>query len=429
MLRYLPEYSEAPDRQRRILGLSYLTSVVGGVGLAVVLLVSAPSINDLTLSDPRFVVVLRAFAVLLLLRTLLKLTSSAFRATESIQYEVAVNNIIDPTIRIVAVGAVLFAGYSLIGVIGAVVAAGVVVLAVAFVFLFSGVGVRPSLPRNLDEITEYYSYTLPLSFQGIGALLYQRVDVLMVGYFLTSESVGVYNIAMLLAAFLTFPLGAFNQLAPSVISKLYHDGDINELRSVYETITRWIVTVSLPLAAGLVVYRRELLSIFGSEYLLGGTVLVVLAIGQLLNVAVGSTGYVLMMTGHQYISSGSVVASGILNLVLNYLFIQWFGLIGAAVATAAVIGAQNLSQLIAVWYFEGLLPYSIAFVKPLAAAVGAAVVMFVLSAFLSGFALLIVGGGIGSVAFAALLIVMGVEDEDMEYFDAYVRPLLGIADR
>ena len=415
VLRYMAEYDDSPRKQQQILGVSYLTSIGGGVGLVTVLMGSAPYINAYTLNDPRFTPILRAFALLLLIKTLLKLTSDVFRGLELIHYEVLLDKILAPIVRVGLVGLALLVGFSLLKILGALIVGSAAVLTLSVVVLVSYVGLAPSLNGIGGIAREYYAYVLPLSLQGVGLLLFQRVDIFMIGYFFDSSSVGIYNIAMLLASVLAFPLGAFNQLAPAVISKLYYNGNIEELESVYGTITRWTLTVSLLLAVGIVSYRTEILTLFGPAFAAGGTVLVLFALGQVVNASVGPSGYVLMMTGHQYLTSANIAVGGVVNVVLNYYFIQEFGVIGAAFGTALTLGLVNVARVIEVWYFEELVPYSRAFSKPIVAAAGAAAVMSVWPELLSGMPLLFIGGPSGSIAFVVLLLLLGIEDEDKEF--------------
>jgi O-antigen/teichoic acid export membrane protein len=364
------------------------------------------------------------FALLLPLKTLLKLTSNVFRGVELIRYDVIVNDLLNPLARVGAVGVVLLLGYSLIGVVSALAIGGAIVLAIAIVFLVSSIGLKPSFSRDQVSLREYYDYTLPLSVQGIGALFYQRADVFMVGYFLDDSAVGVYTIAMLLSTLTLFPLNGFNQLAPSVISRLYGADEHEELQRVYETITRWTFSASLLIAIGTISYRTELLSVFGPAFTTGQRVLILFVIGQLVSASVGPSGNLLMMTNHQYLTSANVIVGGAANVVLNYYFIQQFGLIGAALATATGLGVLNSVLLVEVWYFEGLYPYSASFIKPMLAGIATAAVMAGFSAILSSLPLLFAGGAAGSVTFVLVLIGLGVEDEERKFAEQIIRSRL-----
>ena len=71
--------------------------------------------------------------------------------------------------------------------------------------------------------------------------------------------------------------------------------------------------------------------------------LVVLAIGQFINVSTGSVGFVLIMAGNERLARNNTLLAATVSLVLNVLLIPPLGALGAAIATAASIASLNLS--------------------------------------------------------------------------------------
>ena len=423
ILKYLPQYEDNPRKQNFILGLAFLTSLAGSLIVAFLLYQLAPFITGLTLDEPLLTDVLRLFAVLLVFDTLAKVVNSTFRALELLEFQILVHNIVRPTLRLIGVGAALLVGLSFIGIMASFVVASTLVFLFAVSILISRVPVKPSVRTSdspLSDAKHYYNFSLPLTIKDTGALLRNRVDILMVGLFLSSVAVGIYNIAVLIAGLLIIPLVAFNQLFPPVASRLYTNDRMNELNSIYGIVTRWTFTISLLMAVGTIVYRKEILALFGDEFVAGSTVLVLFVAGQLVNNAVGPSAYVLMMTEHQYVLLINQWVFGVLNVVLNYFFILEFGLIGAALATASVIGVLNVVRLIEVWYFERLFPYSLEYFKPLLAGCGAALTMYGVSFYFSGVPLIFVGGGLGVITHLTILLSLGLEDDDKEFFKTIV---------
>jgi O-antigen/teichoic acid export membrane protein len=250
----------------------------------------------------------------------------------------------------------------------------------------------------------------------MGDILIKRIDILMVGYFFASEIVGVYNIAVLISGLLVLPLSGFNQLFPPIASELYADGKIDEINSLYVTVTRWIFTISFIMAIGAILYRNELLRLFGPEFAAGSLVLVLFVLAQLFNCLGGANGYLLMMTDHQYVVMANQWLFGIFNVATNYILILEYGFIGAAVATASVLALLNVTKTIELWYLEGLFPYTLGFLKPLVAGVIAIIPMITIQQFVSGIGLLIAGGVLGVVTFLFALYLLGIDKADKEFF-------------
>lgn len=424
LLRFVPAFSDDPTRQNWTTYLAYLTALVGSSLAGVALFVLAPTITALTLNDPLMTTVLRIMAIALPFHTLSNITYSLFRAIEKVEYQVLVSNLLKPVIRLLAVAAAILLGYSLIGIVAALAIGAILTFGSAVSILYLKTEIRPLGDRTSGSATSFYNFSIPLTLSDVGEKLYSRIDILIVGLFLTSEDVGVYRVAILLTGFLTLPLTGINQLFPSIASGLYSDGRMDELESVYRIVTRWVFTVVIPPALAIVVYRSEVLRIFGDDFTGGTVVLVLFAFAQLTNNAVGPSGFLLMMTDHQYLTLVNQWMLGILNVVLSYLLVLRLGFIGVAVATAWTLAFINVVRVFEVWYVERLTPYSWKYWKPMAAGFCTTAVMAGWKPFLGGYPLLVVGTATGSAAFLGALFVLGIEEEDRDFYRNNIKPVL-----
>ncbi|WP_247004499.1 oligosaccharide flippase family protein [Halosolutus gelatinilyticus] len=418
LVRYVPAYENDRDRQRRILGLAYCTALAASLLFAAGLIVAAPTINGWTIGHPAFPPVLRIFAILIPLNVFINLVSDLFRTLELIEYQVLVLRILRPGARLLSVAVAFRAGYSVLGTVAAVGTATFGVFLVAVSLSLVRIDLRPSLRGAGAEARAFFNYALPNSLASLGGLLRNRVDVLLIGFVLSSSAAGIYNIALFLTSFIALPLLAFNQLFPPIASRLYANGGTEELQAAYSAITRWIFSGALLVGSIELVFRAELLGLFGTDYVRGELVLVLFVFGQLLNAAVGSAGWLLLMTDHQYLTALNSWLLGVLNLGLSYYFILQFGLVGAALGTAGALGVINLCRVVELWYLEGLHPYTRLFAKPIAAGLGSVGAMYAASLLMSGGAALAVGVPIGVAAYAGQLVLYGVEPDDKQLFGA-----------
>ena len=84
------------------------------------------------------------------------------------------------------------------------------------------------------------------------------------------------------------------------------------------------------------------MGLFGTEYSRSALLLVILALGQLVNVMTGSLGYLLSMSGHERDMRTIVLLSGPFAMLAALVLIPLYGVTGVAVATALAVAAQNL---------------------------------------------------------------------------------------
>lgn len=422
LLKFIPAFSDDPAQQNWVTGLAYLTAIVGSVTVSITLFVLAPVITALTIDEPVLIVVLRILSIVLPFNTLINLTNAVFRSLEQLEYQVLIANIFNPIVRIFAVSSAFALGYSLIGAVAALAIGTILIFIAALSLLSLKTDIQLMGDRSKGSIYEFYDFSIPLTLKDVGTELHTRVDLLMVGFFLAGSVVGIYRVALLLAMLLTLPLSAVNQLFPPVASNLYASGKTAELELVYKIITRWVFTITIPPALLMVIYSSEVLRIFGEAFTGGALVLVFFTIARLSTSAVGPSGYLLMMTNHQYLNLMNQWVLGVLNVILNYIFIIRFGFIGAAAATTGTFVLISVIRVIEIWYLERMTPYSSKYWKPVVAGACGALVMVGWRFFLNGYPLLIVGSATGSLVFIGVLVVFGIENEDQEFYLKNIKP-------
>jgi O-antigen/teichoic acid export membrane protein len=88
--------------------------------------------------------------------------------------------------------------------------------------------------------------------------------------------------------------------------------------------------------------------VFGADFGAADVALAVVSVGQLANVATGSVGVLLVMTGHQREAALGTAAGAVLNVGLAIALIPALGAIGAAVAAAASTIVSNVLLVVVV---------------------------------------------------------------------------------
>jgi Membrane protein involved in the export of O-antigen and teichoic acid len=264
----------------------------------------------------------------------------------------------------------------------------------------------------------------------LGKVFQSRLDVFLVGALLSAGAAGVYNAVLVLVAIAWIPLLSFNQLLPPVASELYADGRVELLDDIYTSATRLIVTTVAPVVAVLVAYGPVLLGAFGSTYTQGYDALVIYLGGVFVGSAVGATGWLLMMTDHQYARMALDWLLAALNVALTYVFVRRFGISGAALGTSLAIAVQNGIQVVLLREFEGLWPFDRTFLPPIAAGLVALTTMWAVRLLAPGGVAALVGPPLGVGVYLTALAVVGVDARDRlvvrTLVDAYRTKLAGV---
>lgn len=166
---------------------------------------------------------------------------------------------------------------------------------------------------------------------------------LLVGVWMPASDVALYNVAHRTAFLTTIVLASVNSIAAPKFAELYHAGNLAALGATARNSARMMLLLAVPVLAFFVAAPSFVMALFGSEFVTGSTLLVILAIGQFVNVSTGSVGLVLIMSGREKVARNNVAVAATLNVVLQVVLIPRYGALGAAIATSVSIAMLNLS--------------------------------------------------------------------------------------
>jgi O-antigen/teichoic acid export membrane protein len=290
---------------------------------------------------------------------------ASLQGAKLIKYRVLVNQVLVPLCRFCFVALSIALGYRLIAV------AWSYLLAIVLGTMLGGFFLIKSFPEILQKGPTLYErrkitlFSLPLIFAGVFHTILNRVNLLMVGHFLSATMVGIYATAQRLLPLMLIPLGAFNSIFAPIISDLFTREKREDLENQFKTVTKWVSMTSLPIFTLLTFFSKQILSIFGPEFVAYSQVVIILCIGQMVNAATGSTGLMLTMTGRPHINLLNSALLCVTAIFLNIYMIPRYGIVGAALVSTFSISAIQLLQLLEVWYLLGMHPYRLDFLKPI----------------------------------------------------------------
>nr|MBA4116274.1 polysaccharide biosynthesis C-terminal domain-containing protein [Rubrobacter sp.] len=199
------------------------------------------------------------------------------------------------------------------------------------------------------ETRVWMAVALPMVFGGLGQLLMNRLDVVMLGALAGSESVGLYSAALRFALLNVFVLQAANVVAAPLVASAFHSGRLRQARSILRQTTLIATLGALPLFVVMMLYPRALLGLFGPGFEEGAALLRVLALGRLAAVAAGPVASALLMTGREREFARVTGVLVVLNVVGNLVAIPILGAMGAALVTAACTMLKNVWLFTLVW--------------------------------------------------------------------------------
>lgn len=339
-----------------------------GVISAVALYFLAPAIAGIFIPDhtEEGILYIRLFAPFVPLASATTVALGATRGFGTMRPYVAIQNVGLPLVRPLLILTVLGAGMGATAVALAWAAPlGAAFLAsVGSLFLLHRMAVRrdrPSSvepPRPIRELaSEFWRFAAPRGLAGMLQVAVIWLNILLLGALATTTEAGIFAAASRFTGVGTFALQAVGATIAPQISALLARDEPRRAETVFQTATWWLMALSWPMYAAMVVFAPFLMRVFGAEFVAGQTVLVILSLAMLALIGTGNNKIVLLMAGGSGWNLAITTASLACNIVLALILIPRFGMNGAAFAFGATIVLDQVLTTLVVRYRLKLQPF------------------------------------------------------------------------
>jgi len=418
--RYVSFYKGKGDKGRikgtiiSALKISFPLSLI----ISFIFFFSADWISVRVFHEPRLAQVLMIFAVSIPFWVLRSNFNSAMVGFQVLQYQVYVNQFFENIFKLAAIVIFVALGF---GVLGAAWGWSLAIILTPFLaFYFLEKKVFPVFNTKVKAISvdkELFFFSFPLVFAGLAGLITGWTDTLMLGYFSTASDVGIYNAALPTAKLLSVGAGAFGVIFMPVVSELYAMDRWEELKRTYSSVTKWILSILLPLFLLMSLFSKEIINVlFGSEFIAGATALSILAFSYFISSLFALAAPLLQSYGRTKIIMGGSFVGASANFILNLFFIPIYGVKGAAFATGISFALMSIIYLFFAYRVGKMQPFRRSFLKPVIASVIAVLVVYALTKYLIGvslFALIVMFIVFLMLYFLLLLVFKSFEEEDL----------------
>ena len=216
----------------------------------------------------------------------------------------------------------------------------------------SGQYTKPSATPNLNLVASAKQVWIGSIFNNI----LQWGSLVIAGFFISAAEMGLLGAAQRTSLLIGFVLITINFIVAPMFASLYKEGEMTKLRNLSRMACRLNIAAALIPVLICMLFPTFVMALFGEEFVSAAPLLVALSLGQLINVATGSVGYLLLMSGHERTMKYITICSGTISILLLIMLCQSHGVIGAAWAMATGMAIQNLAALYFVKRYLGFFP-------------------------------------------------------------------------
>lgn len=197
--------------------------------------------------------------------------------------------------------------------------------------------------KKINFSKEFVKYSIPMMFTSMMGVLMNRIDIIMLGNMGSMNEVGVYRVVVQIATITSLIMSVFNIAFAPKIAQLYNQNNITELKRIYIRSTRILFLLGICTLALIFLFSQTFLRLFGEEYVFASETLLIRSIGQFFTIAVGSVGFLLSMIGKVNLQLYRITIAALLNICLNYILINKYGINGAAIASMFALFISSIT--------------------------------------------------------------------------------------
>ncbi len=217
-----------------------------------------------------------------------------------------------------------------------------IIAAIISLISFFTYGINLKYKLESDMKTEFKRTALEIFPTSILFLILQWSPPILIAFWMDYSEVAVFSIAFRAATLMVIVLVAINVVFTPRFSELFEQKKMAEVEAIAKKSVKILFFFACPMLIVFWLCDEWILSLFGSEYIIGSTAFIILLFGQFVNVCTGSVGGLLQMTGYQKLFTLNMSVAVVILFLLSIILIPHYGVTGAAIASAVALSVQNI---------------------------------------------------------------------------------------
>jgi len=417
LVYYIPKFIHNNESNKlfNIINFYVFIITILSIFISLILIIKSSWITKNILNNINLSSILKISSPLIILIVITCFYQSVLKGLEEIFLYAFTRNFFEPLIRVIFIIIFIILGFKVLGLIFSYILSFLLCLILILYKLIKKNKIFSYFGKIYSKDTiDILKYSFPLLFSGLLFILMTKVDVFMIGFFLEEKWVGIYNIAIRLGTFSAIVYLAIKIVFKPVISRLYHKNKNKELENLNKTLSKWIFGSNFIVFLIVLIFNKEIMKIFGNEFLLGSFALILITCSQTIKSSVGASGLIIIMTGYSVFDFYINLIAVLVNIVLNILFIPRLGINGAAIAFLVSLLLNNVLKVLFVLKVHKIHPYNKGYIKLLYLSLIPFVIIYCLKNMfrIEGFIYFIVFTFLFLAIFGFLYFFHGMSDDD-----------------
>jgi O-antigen/teichoic acid export membrane protein len=373
---------------------------------------------------------IKIFAFILPFSILSGIAAHSTQGYKILKYKVITIQVIQPTALLIILILLYYFNYTYFNQITLpLILAEIIGFVMMFKFLQNVMVTKIKDVINQPLDNEIVKFSFPLLLVGLLGMLMHWIDILMLGYYLNPNEVGIYQPAVRTTGIIRLFLISFTGIFTPMMSEFIANNLKKEMKNIYQLTVRWMLTLSLPFFIIALTRSEQIMNLFGNQYIIGSNIIIILMVGMLFQAIGNPAGSTLVMAGKTKLVLINTIIVALLNIGINIYLIPKLGLAGAALGTAISLIILCAVRIIQVLILYKIHPFGINIFKSIIGGIFLYLVSILLSTYLNEinyFFNLCISSCVLITIYIFLLYMFKFEKEDLEVINFIKIKIKGI---
>lgn len=216
--------------------------------------------------------------------------------------------------------------------------------------------ISPALRKEMVTVAFYNILT------GLGANLIFQFDKIIINSLLGIGQTGVYTIAFFFGSLVIIPSRSLLRISGTLIAEDWKKNDVASIATVYKKscITQYII--ALFVFGGIWLNIDNILFILGNDYMDAKWVIFFISLGYVVHMGTGVNDLIIAYSKHYRVALWFNLIMIATIVVLMYLLIPIWGIVGAAISVFITFLFNNLFRFIYLLIKYKMQPFNISFI-------------------------------------------------------------------
>jgi O-antigen/teichoic acid export membrane protein len=416
LVKFVAEYKEQKEKLYSLFSSAIFTILIIGIIVSSALFVFSDTFANV-FDMPSLSLLLKIYAIAFPFSLAHGIILGYFTGLREMRYYAFIR-ILQASLALAFIVAFLMIGLGVEGAILGTVFAIVVTVCVAMVIVKRFIHFTVSdYKKSTKMLTSFGSRLVGANMIG---QIYYYIDIIMIGYFLTSTEVGYYAVAISLSRFFWLVPRAIATVAYPTISEYWAKNDLQAINKLVDKATKYSACILVFAGMSVIFFAKDIITfLFTPEFLPAVLPLTILIIGTVTSGILRSVGGLFASVGKVNLVLKISAIGAVGDIILNIALIPTYGILGAATATTT---SYVLSVGISLYFLRKALEIKLdtRWYMKMAMLIGLSVTLFYVLGFLNYY----FSAMIALLLYVVLVIKYFLTKEDRAYFISIARHLL-----